>query len=120
MIADDGSVQNLNIPDHAKKIYKTAFEVSLKTYIEMAAERGRFIDQTQSLNLYVKGGDQEIANKLYSAICLGHKLGNKTLIYYARIFTPAGNKIREKSFKEIMAEIKEKSADGCSGGACSS
>lgn len=54
LIAANGSIQNIsNIPDDIKALYKTVWEVSQKVVIDMAADRGAFIDQSQSLNLHI-------------------------------------------------------------------
>ncbi|CAB4067385.1 RRM1 [Lepeophtheirus salmonis] len=54
IIADNGSVQNIpQIPDDIKKLYKTVWEISQKTVLQMAADRGAFIDQSQSLNIHI-------------------------------------------------------------------
>jgi ribonucleoside-diphosphate reductase subunit M1 len=55
IIADNGSIQNIpNIPQEIKGMYKTVWELSQKTIIDMAADRGAFIDQSQSLNIHIK------------------------------------------------------------------
>ena len=55
IIADNGSIQNIpNIPQELKSMYKTVLELSQKTIIDMAADRGAFIDQSQSLNIHIK------------------------------------------------------------------
>lgn len=54
LMRDSGSVANIDsIPDRFKELYKTVWEMKMKDIIDMAAERGRFIDQSQSLNLFV-------------------------------------------------------------------
>lgn len=54
LIADNGSVQKIDgIPTHIKELYKTVWEISQKDILDMAADRGAFIDQSQSLNLHV-------------------------------------------------------------------
>lgn len=54
LIAANGSVQNIQgIPDEIKALYKTVWEISQKVIIDMAADRGAFIDQSQSLNLHI-------------------------------------------------------------------
>jgi ribonucleoside-diphosphate reductase alpha subunit len=96
LIKDNGSVKNLNIPKHAKEVYKTVYEISMKTFIRMAADRGRFICQSQSMNLYWDGTDDDadfIKNKIFSALIYGWKLGLKTLCYYTRIRVQTGQKI---------------------------
>lgn len=52
------------IPDNIKKLYKTVWEISQKTIIKMAADRGAYIDQSQSLNIHFAEPDK---NKLNSA-----------------------------------------------------
>jgi ribonucleoside-diphosphate reductase subunit M1 len=55
IIADNGSIQNIpNIPQEIKALYKTVWELSQKTIIDMAADRGAYIDQSQSLNIHIK------------------------------------------------------------------
>jgi ribonucleoside-diphosphate reductase subunit M1 len=55
IIADNGSIQNVpNIPQELKAMYKTVWELSQKTIIDMAADRGAYIDQSQSLNIHIK------------------------------------------------------------------
>lgn len=54
LIAANGSVQNITeIPDDIKALYKTVWEISQRVIIDMAADRGAFIDQSQSLNLHI-------------------------------------------------------------------
>ena len=54
IISFNGSIQNIPvIPDHIKKLYKTVWEISQKNVIRQAADRGAFIDQSQSLNIHI-------------------------------------------------------------------
>lgn len=53
IIRNNGSVQGLNVPEWIKSVYKTTWEVSQKDVIDMYADRGAFIDQTQSMNLFM-------------------------------------------------------------------
>lgn len=53
LIKNNGSIQNLNVPQWIKDVYKTTWEISQKDVIDMYADRGAFIDQTQSMNLYL-------------------------------------------------------------------
>jgi ribonucleoside-diphosphate reductase alpha chain len=56
VIADRGSVQRMTtIPDDLKELYKTVWEIKQRTLIDMAADRGAFICQSQSLNLFIAG-----------------------------------------------------------------
>ena len=82
IIKNNGSVQNIeNIPDNIKEIYKTVWEIGNKTLINMAADRGKFICQSQSLNLFVAEPD---FNKLSSMHFYSWSKGLKTGIYYLR------------------------------------
>ena len=82
IVIDNGSIQNITeIPQKYKDIYKTAFEVKLKDIIDQSADRGAFIDQSQSLNLFMAESDR---NKLHSAHIHSWKRGLKTAMYYLR------------------------------------
>jgi len=82
IILGKGSVQNIpSIPSELKEIYKTVWEIKQKDLIEMSAERGRFICQSQSLNLFIEGVN---AAKLTAAHFHSWKLGLKTGMYYLR------------------------------------
>ncbi len=82
IIIANGSVQNINeIPDNVKALYKTVWEISQKVIINMAADRGAYICQSQSLNLFVQ--DANFA-KLSSMHFYGWKAGLKTGMYYLR------------------------------------
>jgi ribonucleoside-diphosphate reductase alpha chain len=82
LIMENGSVQNIpEIPTEMKEIYKTVWEMSQKRVLQMAANRSVFIDQSQSLNLFV---DNATKPKLLAAHLFGWKLGLKTGMYYLR------------------------------------
>jgi ribonucleoside-diphosphate reductase alpha subunit len=82
IIRDNGSVQNIaEIPSDLKKVYKTVWEISNKVLIDMAADRGKFICQSQSLNLFLDNPD---FNKLSSMHFYSWSKGLKTGIYYLR------------------------------------
>ena len=82
LIFDNGSVQNIkNLPKFLKDIYKTVWEIPQKSLIEMSADRGPFICQSQSLNLFFSTPEYK---KLTMAHLLGWKLGLKTGSYYIR------------------------------------
>lgn len=77
-----GSVQEIDsIPDDIKLIYRTAWEIPQKSIIEMAADRGAFVDQSQSMNIFIKKPDFQ---RLTSCLFLGWRLGLKTGMYYLR------------------------------------
>jgi len=82
LIAHNGSIQNIEaIPDDIKALYKTVWEISQKNILQMAADRGAFIDQSQSLNIHIAEPNY---GKLSSMHFYGWKLGLKTGMYYLR------------------------------------
>ncbi|HXB35531.1 MAG TPA: ribonucleoside-diphosphate reductase subunit alpha [Puia sp.] len=82
IIFHNGSIQAIDeIPQNIKDIYKTVWEIKQRTIIDMAADRGAYICQSQSLNLFV---DTPSANKLTSMHFYGWKKGLKTGMYYLR------------------------------------
>jgi ribonucleoside-diphosphate reductase alpha subunit len=82
LIASNGSVQNIaEIPQNLKDIYKTVWEISQKVIIDMAADRGAFICQSQSLNIHIKDPN---FGKLTSMHFYAWKKGLKTGMYYLR------------------------------------
>lgn len=82
IIANNGSIQKIDeIPKHIKDIYKTVWEIPQRILIDMAADRGAFIDQSQSLNIFI---DHPTHAKLSSMHFYGWKKGLKTGSYYIR------------------------------------
>jgi ribonucleoside-diphosphate reductase alpha chain len=82
LIAANGSVQNIpGIPQNIKDIYKTVWEISQKVIIEMAADRGAFICQSQSMNIFMQDPN---FGKLTSMHFYAWKKGLKTGMYYLR------------------------------------
>ena len=82
IILENGSVQNIpNFPEDLKGIYKTVWETSQKTVIDMAADRAPFIDQTQSMNLWLS---TPTFGKVNSMHMYAWKKGLKTGMYYLR------------------------------------
>ena len=81
LIRHRGSVQNLNIPQNIKEIYKTVWEISMKDIIDMAADRGRFIDQSQSMNLFLESPRIDLVSKMHM---YAWNQGLKTGMYYLR------------------------------------
>ncbi|HIF48491.1 MAG TPA: ribonucleoside-diphosphate reductase subunit alpha [Cytophagales bacterium] len=78
----NGSVQNIDIiPEDIKELYKTVWELSMKDIIDMSRQRGYFIDQSQSLNLFMEGATTA---KLTSMHFYAWKSGLKTGMYYLR------------------------------------
>merc|ERR1711933_484730 len=81
LIAHNGSVQYLDLPADLKELYKTVWEIKQRTVLDMAAARGKYIDQSQSLNIHMV--DATTA-KLSSMHFHGWGLGLKTGMYYLR------------------------------------
>ena len=110
----NGSVQHIeSIPQDLKELYKTVWELSMKDIIDMARHRGYFIDQSQSLNLFMKDPDY---SKLTSMHFYGWKSGLKTGMYYLRTKS-AVNAIQftvSKKTEEIsgVASVEEKPLTG--------
>jgi len=78
----NGSIQQIDIiPDEIKELYKTVWELSMKDIIDMSRHRGYFIDQSQSLNLFMEGATMA---KLTSMHFYAWKSGLKTGMYYLR------------------------------------
>uniref|UniRef100_A0A3B5KL46 Ribonucleoside-diphosphate reductase n=1 Tax=Takifugu rubripes TaxID=31033 RepID=A0A3B5KL46_TAKRU len=104
LIAHNGSIQNINgIPNDVKQLYKTVWEISQKTIIKMAADRGAFIDQSQSLNIHIAEPNY---GKLTSMHFYGWKQGLKTGMYYLRT-KPAANPIQFTLNKEKLKETQD-------------
>jgi ribonucleoside-diphosphate reductase alpha subunit len=81
IMLNKGSVQNLKLPDDIKNIYKTAWELPQKSLLNLAIDRGPFIDQSQSLNLFVNPPQPKIIHSIHM---YGWKNGLKTGSYYIR------------------------------------
>ena len=113
----NGSIQQLdNIPDEIKELYKTAWELSMKDIIDMSRQRGYFIDQSQSLNLFMEGATMA---KLTSMHFYAWKSGLKTGMYYLRTKSAVDaikftlDKKKEEKFAEpvaVAATTKSKAA----------
>jgi len=110
LIEQNGSVQNINeIPQNIKDLYKTVWELKQKTLIDMAADRGAYICQSQSLNVFV---DQPNFGKLTSMHFYAWKKGLKTGMYY----------LRSKSAADAIKFTidKEQATDGTAGNSAAS
>jgi ribonucleoside-diphosphate reductase alpha chain len=82
IISQNGSIQKIDgIPDAIKEVFKTVWEIKQRTLIDMAADRGAYICQSQSLNLFV---DAPTTSKLTSMHFYGWRKGLKTGMYYLR------------------------------------
>ena len=96
IIANDGSVQHLDVPDDVKEVFKTAMEIDQRWLVELAADRQEFIDQGQSVNLFFRP-DTTIAY-LHAVHFMAWKMGLKSL-YYLR-----SDKVRKAD--KVGAQIK--------------
>jgi ribonucleoside-diphosphate reductase alpha subunit len=115
IIAHSGSIQLIpQIPQHLKDIYKTVWEIKQRTLIDMAADRGAFIDQSQSFNVFIA---EPNFGKLTSMHFYGWKAGLKTGCYYLRT-KPAVNAIKftvdQESLSKSVKDQKNKEDMVCS------
>merc|ERR1712222_139529 len=102
LIAHNGSVQRLKLPQELKDLYKTVWEIKQRHVLDLAADRGAYIDQSQSLNIHMV--DASTA-KLSSMHFHGWQIGLKTGMYYLRTkaaadaikFTVEVDKVRRAS-----------------------
>ncbi|ALI99139.1 ribonucleoside-diphosphate reductase subunit alpha [Rufibacter tibetensis] len=119
IIAANGSVQGItNIPQHIKDLYKTVWEISQRTIIDMSADRGAYICQSQSLNLHVSNVN---FGKLTSMHFHSWKKGLKTGMYYLRT-KAAADAIKftvEKQAAETLAPMYSNVEQNQSDMACS-
>jgi ribonucleoside-diphosphate reductase alpha chain len=104
LMRSNGSIQDIKqIPDELKELYKTVWEMSMKDIIDMARHRGYFIDQSQSLNLFMEGATM---SKLTSMHFYAWKSGLKTGMYYLRTKS-AIDPIKFTLEKKDKAEVEE-------------
>jgi len=96
IIANDGSVQHLDIPEDVKEVFKTAMEIDQRWLVELAADRQVFIDQGQSVNLFFQP-NTTIAY-LHAVHFMAWKMGLKSL-YYLR-----SDKVRKA--EKVGAQVK--------------
>lgn len=86
ILINHGSVQHLDIPQNVKDVFKTSWEISKKQMINMARDRGYYIDQTQSFNLFVADPTENVLTSIH---LYGWSQGLKTGCYYLRRSTLA-------------------------------
>ena len=112
IIAANGSVQNISeIPDNIKDLYKTVWEMKMKTIIDMAADRGAYICQSQSLNLFI---EEPNFAKLTSMHFYAWQKGLKTGMYYLRTkagvdaikFTVDASTLKDEAVRKQAAELQ--------------
>lgn len=119
LVSNNGSIQNIDsIPNNLKQIYKTIWEISQKTLIDLSADRAIFVDQTQSLNIHIA---EPTLSKLSSMHFYGWKKGLKTGLYYLRSKPAAeaqkftvDNKFKESKTLACSIDNKEE-CNMCSG-----
>jgi ribonucleotide reductase alpha subunit len=109
IINNNGSIQDIkSIPKDIKKLYKTVWEIKQKHIVMQAADRGIYIDQSQSMNIFMEKPD---FNKVTSMLFTGWKLGLKTMMYYLRS-KPATNALKF-SLGNKVKNIKQESEEEC-------
>lgn len=109
LIAHNGSVQNLDVPADLRELYKTVWEIKQRIILDMAADRGAYIDQSQSLNIHMVDAT---TSKLSSMHFHGWQLGLKTGMYYLRTkaaadaikFTVEVDKVRKSTAGKAAEE----------------
>lgn len=102
IIKNDGSVQHLDWMDaHMREKYKTVWEISMKTVINQSFGRSPFVDQSQSLNMYLRN---PTVRSISSMLFYSQKLGLKTLSYY----------LRSRAASEAVKFVNNSSCDSCS------
>ncbi|KAI0052737.1 ribonucleotide reductase alpha subunit [Auriscalpium vulgare] len=108
IIAYNGSIQSIpEIPTEIKSIYKTVWEISQKKVLDLAADRGAFICQSQSLNVHLQAPTN---GQLTSMHFYGWKKGLKTGMYYLRT-RPAAQAIQFTVDQNLVAQVKQQKAE---------
>jgi ribonucleoside-diphosphate reductase alpha chain len=119
IIANDGSIQNIDIiPDYIKKLYKTVWEISMKSVIEQCRDRGVFVDQMQSMNLFMANPNYKRLTSMHFYAWKNHL---KSGMYYLRSKSSASagkfsidpeleQRIKEKQQRGIELQKEEEEA----------
>lgn len=111
LIAEKGSIQNIRvIPQELKEIFKTTWEIKQKVVIDMAANRGAYICQSQSLNIHMA---EPTTAKLTSMHFYAWKKGLKTGMYYLRT-RPKADAIQFTVDQTALVEARQKEAAAAS------
>ena len=113
-------IQNIQeIPEDIRYRYKTVWEISQKTLLDLSIIRNKYVDQSQSLNVYHKDAKY---SKISSALSYAWKKGLKTGVYYTRTEAKLGkNKKLSASSNETINEAPKKPDNSmftCAGGGC--
>ena len=107
IIAEGGSVQNVSeLPKEIRDVYKTVWEIPQRTILDMAADRGAFICQSQSMNVHI---GEPSTSKLTSMHFYAWKKGLKTGMYYLRT-RPKADAIQFTVNQEMLAETNQNPA----------
>jgi ribonucleoside-diphosphate reductase alpha subunit len=111
LISNRGSVQQIaEVPDDLKALYKTAFEIKQKVQLDLAIERSPFIDQTQSLNIFMSNPDD---NQLTTVQLYANKNRLKTGLYYLRREATAKAVAFTATTSTVVTAEKEEEAQIC-------
>jgi ribonucleoside-diphosphate reductase alpha chain len=113
IILHEGSIQNIpNIDKDMKELYKTSWEIKQRVIIDMSADRGKYICQTQSLNIFIEEPDFQ---KLSSMHFYGHSKGLKTGSYYLRTKPKAKTQqfTIDPEFAKKKLRCAENNGDSC-------
>jgi ribonucleoside-diphosphate reductase alpha chain len=113
IILHEGSIQNIpNIDATMKELYKTSWEIKQRVIIDMSADRGKYICQTQSLNIFIEEPDFQ---KLSSMHFYGHSKGLKTGSYYLRTKPKAKTQqfTIDPEFAKKKLRCAESNGDSC-------
>jgi len=104
IIANDGSVQHLTwMDDHTKDVFKTSMEIDQRWVVELAADRQRYIDQSQSLNLFFRP-DAHI-KYIHAMHFMAWKKGVKTLYYCRSEKIGKADKVSKRIEREVIKEL---------------
>lgn len=104
IVSQNGSIQKIDsIPDDLKKLYRTVWEISQKSLINMSADRGAYIDQSQSLNIHLA---EPTFGKMSSMHFYAWKRGLKTGLYYLRT-RPAADPIKFTVDKSKLKQTRD-------------
>jgi len=111
LIKSNGSIQSIDrIPQNVKDIYRTVWEMKSSTLLKMSRDRGLFICQSQSMNLFIRDANTA---KLSKALMYGWKLGLKTGMYYLRSNSSVsakqslGAEVQQRVIEEVKQEVPE-------------
>ena len=117
IIKNQGSVQNIiEIPEDVRYRYKDVWEIPQKVLLDLSIIRNKFIDQSQSLNVY---HSEAKYSKISSALTYAWKNGLKTGVYYTRTKSKLDRNSKLSTTTEVKVEKPKDSLFSCHGGGCS-